>query len=99
MKSSPAANRYGANSISAMNSSLTQKWSEINKKKRFGGADHMNHTIGGGSVASTGLQRPSTGLNASIGAGETATRPSQGEMQSKLDQIKQRLAQMKSKQN
>jgi len=77
MKSSPSANKYGANSISAMNSSLTQKWSQINKSKRFGGgADSMNHTIGGGSVASTGLQRPSTGLNASIGASDRQNRPS-----------------------
>ena len=64
-----------ASSISAMNSSLNQKMSEVFRKKQGKTDNNMNNTIGGGfkNQSTLGTAQSTSNMNSSIGSGRPAT--------------------------
>ncbi len=88
------------NTQAALNNSLQQRWLEINKKQSFKNQPKdksMSNTTGGGLSQSIGPQ--TSGLISSIGpSGSVISKENKSlDLQSRLDQIKQRLGQMKKK--
>ncbi len=81
-----------------MNSSLSQKWNEINKRSAITKREGMSSTLGGQVIG--GGSRIGGGLNASIGASAT-TQPQQEQPPADggatNQDLTRRLAEMKAK--